>query len=122
MVIVQYAGLYCRPHKHPGKGEALHIIEGRLGFITFDDDGGIIKASDLHPEGALMARCGPDQWHMVLPLSERVIYHESKAGQYLAEGDSVFADWAPVAEQGASVTAYTSVIESTLRRAATGGR
>jgi cupin fold WbuC family metalloprotein len=41
MIIVHARGAYIRPHKHPGKSESFHIIEGRLKVVIFEEDGGI---------------------------------------------------------------------------------
>src|SRR5262249_20918030 len=41
MLIVLGHGSYIRPHKHPGKTESFHIIEGRADLVFFNDDGGI---------------------------------------------------------------------------------
>lgn len=98
MIIVQHYGNYYPPHRHPEKGEALHVIEGRVAFVTFNDDGSVLRSTILDPEDALIARCGIAQWHAVVPLSSRAVYHESKPGPYLGPGDSIFADWAPQSE------------------------
>ena len=34
-------------------------------------------------------------YHAVMPLSDLVIYHESKPGPFTGEGDSIYPSWAP---------------------------
>ena len=37
MLIVHEKNAYVRPHKHPGKNESTHIIEGLVDVVLFDD-------------------------------------------------------------------------------------
>ena len=39
MLIVLAADCYIRPHKHFGKSESLHLIEGSASAVFFDDAG-----------------------------------------------------------------------------------
>ena len=41
MLIVHEKGTYVRPHKHLNKTESVHIIEGSVDVVIFDDDGNI---------------------------------------------------------------------------------
>ena len=95
MIILERRGKYYRPHKHISKGESYHIIEGSLAVFIFEHDGTLIDTSVLEPHGNLIYRIGPDMYHAILPLSDVIIYHESKPGPFLREQDSIFPDWAP---------------------------
>src|SRR6476469_6082628 len=43
MLIVHARGTYVRPHKHLGKSESFHVVEGVVDVVLFDDQGGITK-------------------------------------------------------------------------------
>ena len=49
MAIVLGRESYIRPHKHEGKTESFHIIEGRLSVVFFDDDGKVQKVLRMGP-------------------------------------------------------------------------
>lgn len=95
MVVLERPGHYFPPHRHPFKGESLHVIEGRLAVFTFDDDGRVTHSTVLGRDGNIIARVGTNVWHFTLPLTDPVIYHESKPGPFLGVRDRDFAKWAP---------------------------
>src|SRR5947207_1087581 len=41
MIIVLDADTYIRPHKHIGKSESFHIIDGSVDVVIFEDQGEI---------------------------------------------------------------------------------
>jgi glucose-6-phosphate isomerase len=94
MIMVQYAGKYFIPHKHSEKGEILHIIEGELGVFIFDEDGEVTEACRMGAEGNMIYGIGENMYHAYVPLTEVVVYHESKSGPFTS-GDSIFAPWGP---------------------------
>ena len=47
MLIVLEKSTYVRPHKHPGKSESTHIIEGLVDVVLFDDDGQIERVISM---------------------------------------------------------------------------
>jgi cupin fold WbuC family metalloprotein len=106
MIVLERKGGYYRPHKHEGKGETFHIVEFAMGVFTFDDDGGVVDACVLEPEGCLAYRVGDNTYHAVLPVSDMVIYHESKLGPFTGEGDSIYPAWAPDGADADAVARY----------------
>ena len=96
MIIVEKMGKYYRPHKHLDKGECFHILEGSMAVFSFDDEGSVIDQFVLNPDDTFMYRVAENMYHAVIPLTPLVVYHESKIGPFLQEGDSIFAPWAPV--------------------------
>lgn len=95
MIILEYKGHYYRPHKHLSKGESCHIIEGEVAFIIFNDDGTIAATCIVSKERNLIYRVGINQWHTIIPISPYAVYHESKPGPFLGQGDSIYPEWAP---------------------------
>lgn len=95
MIILQHRKNFYRPHKHLNKGETWHILEGRLASFVFDENGGIADARCLSPNSTFLYRIGNDKYHVGIPISDIVIFHESKPGPFLASSDSIFPNWAP---------------------------
>ncbi|MBI3320403.1 MAG: cupin fold metalloprotein, WbuC family [Candidatus Omnitrophica bacterium] len=114
MIILEHPGKYYRPHKHPTRSESFHAIEGTLGVFVFNAQGEVADACVLSPEGTVVYRVGVNMYHAVLPLSLRVIYHESNPGPFLGEGNSVYPDWAPDGRQPQAVTEYTKRLRNAL--------
>ena len=117
MIILVRRGNYYRPHKHPSKGESYHIIEGSLGVAIFDEDGNVEDACVLAPNHSLIYRTGENMYHAVIPVSDLVIYHESVAGPFIREHNSVFPHWAPDGSKDEESSVYvkhlTHLIEIT---------
>jgi glucose-6-phosphate isomerase len=114
MIILEKKGKYYPPHKHLVKGESFHIIEGRMAIFIFDDDGLIQDACILEKEGCFLYRIGLDMYHAVMPLSDVVIYHESKPGPFTGEGDSLYPAWAPDEHNADEIRKYEGMLLKTL--------
>lgn len=103
MIIVVCKDVYIRPHKHIGKTESFHIIEGSFFLIIFDDNGGIIEKilmGEDNKRKKFLCRLEKNSWHMLIPTSDFVVFHETTNGPYTGKEDSIFAPWAP--EEGGS--------------------
>lgn len=91
-------GTYIRPHKHPLEGatESLVILQGRIRFYVFDDNGKI-KWSEIIEQGTYRSVMDiePDIWHTFLVLDSDTVLFECKQGPYDPETDKIFAEWAP---------------------------
>ena len=97
MLIVHVGGAYVPPHKHPGKSESFHIIEGRLKVFLFDNDGNRIQTvqmGELASGETFFYRLSSETYHSVLPESEYVVFHEVTNGPF-DRNDMVIAPWAP---------------------------
>lgn len=94
MVNVLQPGTYIQPHLHPRNGatETILVMEGELGFITFDQSGGV-KTTHRIPVGGLVD-IEKRVWHGVLDLEPNTIIFETKRGPY-DNGDKEFSGWAP---------------------------
>jgi cupin fold WbuC family metalloprotein len=100
MIIIHASGAYITPHKHIGKSESFHIIEGVLLVVIFDEKGGIIeqiRMGDSESGLTFYYRLPANYFHTVVPQSELVVFHEVTNGPFVPE-DTVFAPWAPSEE------------------------
>ncbi len=115
MIIVEKRGKYYRPHKHLSKGESYHLIEGEMAAFVFEEDGTVKDACHLTPQGTMLYRVGANMYHAILPLSDLIVYHESKPGPFMGATDSVYPTWAPDGTHPDEVSAFTERLLDTLR-------
>jgi cupin fold WbuC family metalloprotein len=108
MIIAIDPASYIRPHKHPGKSEAFHIIEGEVDIIVFSDEGAIERIVLLGPPGSRRAfyyRMSAPFFHTLIIRSEILIVHEITNGPFRPQ-TAVFADFAPDECELEKVAAY----------------
>lgn len=94
-------GTFIRPHRHPVDGaiETILVLQGRLGFIIFDENGSVDRCCDLlgvRSGGLGLIDIEPNVWHGMVALSPDTVVLEIKQGPYDFETDKEFAHWAPV--------------------------
>ena len=97
MILCVYRGSYVRPHRHNGKSESFHLIEGDLSVLLFDDEGEIFRRVELGASGGnknLLYRLSVNAWHTILPRAEFVIFHEVTNGPFVRT-DTEYAKWSP---------------------------
>ena len=97
MLIVHERSAYVRPHKHPGKTESTHIIEGLVDVVVFDDDGQIervIHMGDYASGRTFYYRMAIPVFHTLIIRSDVLVFHETTNGPF-DRSDTVFAPWAP---------------------------
>ena len=118
MLILLDRGTYIRPHRHGGKAESFHIIEGELDVVIFHDDGSIREVVRMGPYSsgkAFYYRIMDPCYHSVLIHTPYALFHETTNGPF-NRGDTEFAPWSP-AEGEPGVAAFVEKI-----RAATASR
>lgn len=97
MLIVQEKGIYVRPHKHLGKIESFHVIEGEVNIVIFDDEGiilDVIEMGDYASGNIFYYRLSASLFHTVLVKSNIVVFHETTNGPFRRE-DTIFTEWSP---------------------------
>ena len=90
------------PHRHPGKSESFHVVEGEVLVVIFDDRGSVVRRLHLGPIGSgldFIYRQASPVWHTVIPLSEVVVVHETTKGPFL-KLDCELPHWAPHGGEG----------------------
>ena len=99
---------YVRPHRHldPEKDEAFILMSGKLGVVTFSDDGAVAETVLLsHGSGNLAADIPSGTYHTAIRLEAGTVFYEAKAGPYLPLSDAEKAVWAP-ADDDPEAAAY----------------
>lgn len=89
---------YIRPHRHldPEKDEAFILMSGRLGIVTFTDDGAVAETALLsHAGGNLAADIPHGVYHTALALESGTLFYETKAGPYRQLNEDEMVVWAP---------------------------
>ena len=108
MIIAIDASSYIRPHKHPGKSEAFHIVEGEVDIVVFKDDGEIDRIVPLGAPGSgrsFYYRMSKPFFHTLIIRSNVLIVHEITNGPFRPEA-TVFADFAPEDSDTRNAAAY----------------
>ena len=116
MLIVHTHDTYVRPHKHLGKSESFHIIEGDVDVVVFADDGGVAEVMRM---GAFASgrpfyyRLAAPLFHTLLIRSDVLVFHETTSGPF-SRADTVFAPWAPEDGDASAVRRYLADLETRL--------
>jgi len=105
---------YIRPHRHldPEKDEGFILMSGRLGIVTFTDDGKVGETALLsHANGNLAADIPHGVYHTALSLESGTVFYEVKAGPYRQPNEAEKVTWAPE-ESGPQAQAYLTRLRS----------
>ena len=106
---------YYRPHKHSKSSESYHWLEGELGVTFFDDDGLLINQYTLSMDNVVATRTPVEIVHAVFPLSNIVIFNESKSGPFLPSDDTIYPSWIPALSDEASINQYKKYLIQTFQ-------
>ena len=116
MVIVHMEGVYVRPHKHLGKTESMHVVDGVADVVLFDDDGGV---REVIPIGAadsgrtFFYRLASPRYHTLVVSSEFFVFHEVTNGPFRRE-DTVFPPWAPEEDDATGIARFRERLASAI--------
>lgn len=102
MIIAIRPDSYIRPHKHPGKSEAFHMVHGEVDIVVFDDDGGVREVVPLAAGvggKAFYYRMSKPYFHTLLVRSDILVVHEITNGPFVKDG-TVFGAFAPAEDAG----------------------
>src|ERR1700742_3115028 len=114
MLIVHHREAYVRPHKHFGKPESFHVIEGTARVVIFEHDGSIRDVLEMAPYGhgkLCYYRMPDDVFHSILITSEWLVFHETTAGPF-DPSRTAFPDWAPDGSDPVAVRSYVMKIQA----------
>ena len=97
MLIIHAKNTYVRPHKHLGKSESFHVIEGGVDVVILDETGNVaevIQMGDYSSGREFYYRISDPLYHTLLIRSEVLVFHETTHGPF-KRSDMAFAPWAP---------------------------
>ena len=113
MLIVHERSCYVRPHKHVGKSESFHVIEGEVDVVIFDEDGAVsrvIQMGSFASGRPFFYRIAEPLFHTLLIRSEVLVFHETTGGPFRRE-DTIFAPWAPEDSDADGVRRFLQRVE-----------
>jgi cupin fold WbuC family metalloprotein len=113
MLIVHGRDAYVRPHRHLGKPESLHVMEGSATVVFFDDAGTPRRRVKLGAGACGYYRIESAVFHSLLIESEWFVFHEVTSGPF----DPAMTEWAAWAPDGKDKAAAQRYAEA-LRQAA----
>lgn len=108
MLIVHGKNEYVRPHKHLGKTESTHIIEGLVDIVLFNDNGKIdriINMGDYASGKIFYYRMDVPIFHTLIIRSDTLVFHETTNGPF-NRISTVFAPWSPEDADTSSVSDF----------------
>jgi cupin fold WbuC family metalloprotein len=118
MIIVLKKNAYFPPHKHPERSESLHIIEGIVDMVVFNDNGSIRQVLPLGEPGSgrnWYCRLNSSVYHTHLIRSEFFIFHETINGPFQKDNNQ-FAPWAPDGSDPESNKRYLEQLDTLVAR------
>ena len=115
MIICLKGFNYFHPHFHPGnRSESYHMIEGLLNVYLLDEKGGLIETIRLGAPGTAEVESGSRDfmyrlyapiYHLMIPRSEWIVYHEITTGPWNDEA-VYYAPFAPVGDEREDVKKF----------------
>lgn len=95
MIIALAGGRYIRPHRHRGKAESFHLIQGTVDIVFFDEAGAITAVLPMTDAAGLgYYRIDHDAYHTLVVRTAAAVYHEVTTGPFRRQ-DTEFAPWSP---------------------------
>jgi len=117
MIIVCCGDSYMPPHRHPkGKSESYHVMEGSMTVYFFDDDGKVRQKLEMAAFGSgkpCIYRLSEPTWHMPVPSSEWLVYHETYSGPFDRDVDVEPPEWLPDSCDGEAVARFIKRVKAT---------
>lgn len=113
MFIVHSSEAYVRPHKHIGKPESFHVIEGRVDVVLYDDEANVtdvIRMGDYGSGLSFYYRIADATFHTLLIRSPILVFHETTSGPF-DRSQTVLAAWAPEDSDRAGQQEFRSSLE-----------
>ena len=108
MFIIHAKDTYVRPHKHLNKSESIHVLEGSVDLIIFDEAGSITEVTrlgDYASGGRFYHRLSDPTYHTLIIVSEVIAFHETTNGPF-RPADTIWAPWAPESSDDVAAIAY----------------
>lgn len=106
MLIVHGQDAYIRPHRHLGKPESLHVMEGAATAVFFDETGAPNRWIRLGDGGARYYRIDNAVFHALLIESDWFVFHEVTVGPF-DPSRTEWAAWAPDGKDEAEAKRYS---------------
>ena len=116
MIIYHKEGTYVRPHKHIGKTESFHLLDGEADVLIFNEEGGLINVRNLgkYESGKSFYYRIPESCYHTQIFRKDTVFHEVTMGPF-DSNDTVKASWAPDEKETAMVKIYIDEITHKIK-------
>ncbi len=124
MIIAISSDSYIHPHKHIGKSESFHIVEGEVDVAVFDEGGAIVDVIELGAIGSgrkFYYRLSKSAFHTLLIRTELLVVHEVTNGPF-DRNQTVLAPFAPFEDQADQARDYMKGVSDAVARRLQGSR
>ena len=93
MILIQHSKNFYLPHKHINRYDSYFVLKGCLGVVIFDNKGNIINSIKLNKFS--LYKSPKNQFHITIPVTNQVIYHEYRSGSFNRNTNCIFPPWSP---------------------------
>lgn len=124
MVIAISAASYIHPHKHLGKSESFHIVEGEVDVAVLDDTGTVVDVIQLGAIGSgrkFYYRLSKSAFHTLLIRTEFLVVHEVTNGPFDRDR-TVLAPFAPSEDEADQARDYMKHVSDAVAEHLKGSR
>lgn len=116
MMIALCSDSYIHPHRHIGKSESFHIVEGIVDVVVMNDDGSIkevVELGDQSTERNFYYRLSNSYFHTLIIHSAILVVHEVTNGPFLQE-QTEMAPFAPNESETSDAARYIEQLKKKL--------
>lgn len=99
---------YIHPHRHVGKVESFHVVEGTVDVVIFDDTGAVaevIELGDRDSGRSFYYRLAESRFHTLLLGTPWLVVHEVTNGPFRRE-ETLLAPFAPDESDRSAIPPY----------------
>lgn len=124
MLIAIHRDSYVRPHRHVGKAESFHVVEGAVDVAIFDEDGEVIEVVELGEAGSgreFYYRLSASAFHTLLIRTEFLVVHEVTTGPFDST-QTLPAPFAPAEADSDEARGYMARVSEAVDRHLRGAR
>jgi glucose-6-phosphate isomerase len=93
MIVIQNKKHFHPPHKHLDAGDTIYCINGILGCFIFKDNGEIKYSCKI--KSGEMFKVKHKIYHCLMPLTDAVIFLETRAGPFNPKKKILIPKWCP---------------------------
>ena len=116
MLIAIVAGSYIHPHKHFGKSESFHIVDGEVDVAVFDENGHITDVFELGVPGSgrqFFYRLAESKFHTLIIRTDFLVVHEVTNGPFIRDNITL-APFAPNEGEFEKVEKYMQTVSEQI--------
>lgn len=114
MIIGMSKSCYIRPHKHLGKSESFHVVEGEVDVVIVSDEGSVQDVIELGDRGSgrsFYYRLKQSLFHTLLIRTDFLVLHEITNGPFDRDR-TIQAPFAPAEDDVEAARDYLSHLAS----------